>query len=151
MNRMTRRHLAAMLVAAAALPLPAALAAPIHAVLYKNPQCGCCEGYADYLRQNGFDVEVKPTDNLDQMSRLAGVPDELEGCHLTMIDGHAIEGHVQVSTIRKLLADWPANVAAVTLPGMPPGTPGMPGPKQGPLQILAISKTGGAPTVYDVQ
>ena len=28
------------------------------ALLYKSPQCSCCEGYADYLRQNGFDVEV---------------------------------------------------------------------------------------------
>ncbi|HKD74706.1 MAG TPA: hypothetical protein VKB76_04395, partial [Ktedonobacterales bacterium] len=24
--------------------------------LYKNPQCGCCEAYADYLRHNGFEV-----------------------------------------------------------------------------------------------
>lgn len=148
MNRMTRRRLAALLVAAA-LPLPA-LAAPVRAVLYKNPQCGCCEDYADYLRQNGYAVEVKPTDTLDQMSRAAGVPDELEGCHLTMIDGYAVEGHVQVSTIRKLLAERP-NVVAITLPGMPTGTPGMPGPKEGPLQIYAIAKAGGAPTVYDVQ
>ncbi len=43
------------------------------------------------------------------------------------------------------------DVAAITLPGMPSGTPGMPGPKSGPLQIFAISKTGAAPTVYDVQ
>ena len=26
------------------------------ATLYKNPQCGCCETYADYLRANGFEV-----------------------------------------------------------------------------------------------
>jgi len=45
------------------LPLPA-LADPIQAVLYKNPQCTCCEGYAAYLKQNGFDVEVKPTNDL---------------------------------------------------------------------------------------
>jgi hypothetical protein len=150
MNRVTRRRFAAVLAAVAALPLPA-LAAPTRAVLHKNPQCGCCEDYADYLRQNGFAVEVKPTENLDQMSRAAGVPDGLQGCHLTVINGHPIAGHVQISTVRKLLANWPANVAAVTLPGMPPGTPGMPGAKSGPLEILAISKTGGAPVVYDVQ
>lgn len=150
MNRMTRRHLAAVL-AAAALPLPAAFAAPVHAVLYKRPECGCCEAYAAYLRQEGFDVEVRPTDTLDQMSRAAGVPEELEGCHLTMIDGYAVEGHIQVSTVRRLLAERLANVAAITLPGMPTGTPGMPGPKQGSLMIYAIGKTGGAPTIYDVQ
>ena len=31
------------------------------AILYKDPQCGCCETYADYLRENGFEVAVKPT------------------------------------------------------------------------------------------
>ena len=29
--------------------------------LYKNPQCGCCEGYADYLRDNGFKVNAVST------------------------------------------------------------------------------------------
>ncbi|HLC08860.1 MAG TPA: CopG family transcriptional regulator, partial [Methyloceanibacter sp.] len=41
-----------------ALPLPAS-AGPIQATLYKNPQCTCCEAYADYLRENGFEVDVK--------------------------------------------------------------------------------------------
>ena len=29
-------------------------AADADVTLYKNPQCTCCEGYADYLRQNGI-------------------------------------------------------------------------------------------------
>lgn len=148
MNRFTRRHFAAVL-AATALPLPA-FAAGTQAVLFKNPQCGCCEGHAEYLRQEGFDVEVKPTNDLDQMSRRAGVPEELQGCHLIQVDGYVVEGHVQASTIRKLLSERP-DLAAITLPGMPSATPGMPGPKSGALQIFAISKTGAAPTVYDVQ
>jgi len=45
------------------------------ATLYKNPQCGCCEEYADYLRDNGFTVTVKPTHELAPMSRQAGIPD----------------------------------------------------------------------------
>lgn len=144
----TRRRLA-LLAAAAVLPLPAR-AAPTHAVLYKNPQCGCCEGHAAYLRQEGFDVEVKEVGNLDQLSREAGVADEFQGCHLIRIDGYVVEGHVQASTIRRLLRDRP-DIIGVTLPGMPSGTPGMPGPKPGPLNIYAIPKSGGAPTVYDVQ
>jgi hypothetical protein len=152
MNRMTRRRLTALLVAAA-LPLPAALAAPaaVRAVLYKNPQCDCCEAYAAYLRREGLDVEVRPVNDLDAISRRAGVPDGMEGCHLVVIEGYVVEGHVQASTVRKLLAERPAGIAAITLPGMPTGTPGMPGPKQGPLTIHAIGKAGGAPTVYDVQ
>src|SRR4051794_14154799 len=65
-------------------------------VLYKNPQCSCCEGYADYLRQNGFKVEVKPTHDLAEISRKAGVPPKLQGCHTSFIDGYVVDGHVPV-------------------------------------------------------
>ena len=54
--------------------------------LYKNPQCGCCEGYATYLRENGFSVKVKPTHELVAMSRDAGLPAGFQGCHLSFID-----------------------------------------------------------------
>ena len=42
------------LFAAISPALPAIAAEPIRATLYKNPQCTCCEGYASYLRSNGF-------------------------------------------------------------------------------------------------
>ena len=42
---------------AIAAPLPA-LAATINAVMYKNPQCSCCEAYAAYLEKNGFKVDI---------------------------------------------------------------------------------------------
>ena len=44
---LTRR---ALLVTASALALTGpAHGAPIPVTLYKNPECGCCDGYADYL------------------------------------------------------------------------------------------------------
>jgi hypothetical protein len=55
------RTLLTLLVLAATLGAPAVAEEPRQAALYKNPQCGCCEGYADYLRANGFEVTVKPT------------------------------------------------------------------------------------------
>src|SRR4051794_7089642 len=105
MNRLTRRRPAAV-IGAAMLPGRAAMAST-RAVLFKNPECGCCEGHAAYLRQQGFDLEVRDVGNLDQLSREAGVPDELQGCHLIRIDGYVVEGHVQASTIRKLLRERP--------------------------------------------
>jgi hypothetical protein len=119
----------------------------IKATLYKDPQCGCCETYAAYLRNNGFDVTVKPTHELANISRKAGVPAELEGCHTMFVDGYVVDGHVPVAVIRKLLADRPP-IAGVTLPGMPTGSPGMTGTKTGPLVIYAVPKDGTAPTVY---
>src|SRR6266571_7148076 len=101
-----------------------ATAAPIKATMYKNPQCSCCEGYAAYLRQNGFAVDVKPTNDLAEISRKAGVPENLQGCHTMFVDGYVVDGHVPVNVIRKLLAERPA-IAGITLAGMPEGSPGM--------------------------
>lgn len=116
-------------------------------MLYKNPQCGCCEGYADYLRDNGFTVTVKPTHELVTMSREAGIPDDFQGCHLAMIEGYAVSGHVPLGTVRKLLSERP-DIKGVTLPGMPLGSPGMGGEKQGPFEVLEVSKSGEITGVY---
>ncbi len=137
------------LMALLAAPLPA-LADSIHAVLYKNPQCTCCEGYAAYLKQNGFDVDVKPTNDLAQISHDAGVPENLEGCHTMFIGGYVVDGHVPIDVIQKLLKERPA-IAGITLPGMPMGSPGMSGPKEAPFTIYAVTKDGKAPTVYVVE
>jgi hypothetical protein len=129
-----------------ATPLPA-LADPIKAVLYKNPQCSCCEAYAAYLQQNGFAVEVKPTNDLAEISAKAGVPSDLEGCHSMFVGGYIVDGLVPVDAIQKLLAEKPA-IAGITLPGMPMGAPGMGGTKSDPFTIYAVYKDGRAPTVY---
>ncbi|MDX0177341.1 DUF411 domain-containing protein [Sinorhizobium meliloti] len=115
--------------------------------LYKNPECGCCEGYADYLRQNGFNVTVKPTHDLAAISREAGIPDDAQGCHLSMIDGYAVSGHVPIGTVNKLLTERP-DIRGVTLPGMPMGSPGMSGTKEEPFEMLEIKKSGGVGSVY---
>jgi hypothetical protein len=146
MNRMSR---IAAVLATLALPLPA-LADPIAATLYKNPQCSCCEGYAAYLRENGFTVDVKPSNDLAQISTEAGVPAEMEGCHTMFVDGYVVDGHVPVGVIRKLLSERP-KIAGITLPGMPMGSPGMGGEKSGPFTIYAVTKDGAAPTVYAVE
>ncbi|MDX0190374.1 CopG family transcriptional regulator [Sinorhizobium meliloti] len=124
-----------------------AVAEPLQATLYKNPQCGCCEGYAAYLRDNGFNVEVKPTNDLAEISRKAGVPEGMQGCHTTFIDGYVIDGHVPVNAVRRLLKERPL-IAGITLPGMPMGSPGMVGTKTEKFVIYAVPKGGKAPSVY---
>jgi hypothetical protein len=118
------------------------------ATLYKNPQCTCCEGYADYLRENGFEVTVKPTHDLPLIKRQHGVPSELEGCHTTLVGGYVVEGHVPVNTLIRLLTEKPA-IKGISLPGMPAGSPGMFGEKTGPFSIYEI---GDGPTkTYGVE
>ena len=139
----------AAILTLSALPLPS-LAAPIQAVLYKNPQCSCCEDYAAYLQQSGFTVDVKPTNDLAQISLKAGVPENLEGCHTMLVDGYVVDGLVPVDIVKKLLTERPA-IAGITLPGMPMGAPGMGGTKAGSFTIYAVTKDGKAPTVYAVE
>ena len=136
---LTRRTL---LTAASTLALvgPAVAAAPAM-TLHKTPECGCCDGYADYLRAAGFMVTVKPTGELAEISRKAGVPSELQGCHTAFLDDYVVEGHVPVEAIRKLLAERPA-IKGIVLPGMPEGSPGMPGTRAAPFTIYAIPRDG---------
>jgi len=127
-------------------------AAPLVApevTLYKNPQCGCCENYADYLRENGFTVEVVPTQDLAQISRDAGISDDFQGCHTAFLGDYVVSGHVPIDVIDRLLEERP-EIAGVTLPGMPMGSPGMGGAKQAPFEIYAIEE-GVNPTVYAVE
>ena len=145
---MNRRNFckSAILLTTTAIPI-SALAAPTRAILYKDPQCGCCEGYAAYLKQNGFAVEVKPTIDLAEISRNAGVPTELQGCHTMFVDDYVVDGHVPVNVIRKLLAERPA-IAGITLPGMPEGSPGMTGVKRAPFTNLCCLQGRQKATIY---
>jgi hypothetical protein len=118
---------------------------PTEALIYKNPQCGCCEEYADYLRQKGFKVTVRETHQLVPMSRKAGIPDGFEGCHLAHIDGYVVSGHVPVTAIQKLLRERPA-IKGISLPGMPLGSPGMGGAKEKSFKIYEIGKA--EPTLF---
>jgi hypothetical protein len=36
----------------------------IHATMYKMPYCTCCEGHAEHLQANGFDVEIEEVEDL---------------------------------------------------------------------------------------
>ena len=121
----------------------------IQATMYKMPYCTCCEGHADYLRANGFDVAIKEVDDLAPLRRAEGVPEAMDGCHMIKIDGLVVEGHVSAPTIKKLLAERPEGVVGISMPGMPGGVPGMPGTKQGPIEIFAFGS--GEPTVYAVE
>lgn len=146
---MWRNLIAAVLLAFVVLPAPGLAGEKPEAVLYKTPNCGCCEGYADYLRQNGYKVTVKPSHDMPLIKKSAGVPETLEGCHTTMIDGYVVEGHVPVGPIEKLLRERP-KIRGISLPGMPQGSPGMTGTKTEPFTVYEIGKSP-APKVYAVE
>lgn len=135
--------LSALLMAA----VPAAATEKIPATLYKNPSCTCCAAYAKYLRANGFDVKVIEHPNMTLIKQQHGVGEKLEGCHTTVVDGYVVEGHVPVGALKRLLSEKPA-IKGIALPGMPAGSPGMSGAKEGPFEILSITGKDAAPAVF---
>ena len=64
-------------------------------------------------------------------------PIEKQSCHTTIIDKYFIEGHVPIEAINKLLKEQP-DIDGIALPGMPIGTPGMPGDKEEPYVIYQL-------------
>ena len=121
----------------------------VQATMYKMPFCTCCEGHAEHLQANGFDVEIKEVEDLAPIRKAEGVPAELEGCHTILIDGYVVEGHVSAGLIHRLLSERPAGVHGLAMKGMPTGVPGMPGPKQGPIDIFAFGS--GEPSVFAIE
>lgn len=119
------------------------------AIVYKDPNCGCCHNYVSYLRDNGFEVEVIDTGDLSSIKQSHGVPEELAGCHSTLVGGYVVEGHVPVAIVERLLQDKP-EIRGISLPGMPLGSPGMDGAKEAPFIVYEIAKDGSPanPKIY---
>ena len=144
-DRLTRRGLLASAAAGSiALLVPAARAEPI-LDLVKDPACGCCTAHAAYLEANGFVVTVRESDDLAGLRAAKGVPEQLAGCHMILVEDYVVEGHVPAGAIRKLLDERPA-IKGISVPGMPSGSPGMSGPKESPLQVVEIGD--GLPRVF---
>lgn len=105
---------------------------------YSAPNCDCCEQYASYLREHvDGDVTETVPDDVDAIKRDHGVPDDLRSCHTVVADENVVEGHVPAVVIERLLDERPA-IDGVALPGMPRGSPGMPGEPHGDLVVYAI-------------
>ena len=138
LKRVVAVALGALLLSA---PASAAAVDRVSAIMYKNPGCECCDGHAEALRSAGFEVTVVPTQDLAAVKARAGVPAALQGCHTILVDGYAVEGHVPVAAVQRLLADRPA-VQGIALPGMPTGSPGMGGAKTAPFRVLSFGAQG---------
>ena len=44
------------------------------ATIFKNPQCGCCESYGDYLEASGYEVKMVATHDLALIKERQGCP-----------------------------------------------------------------------------
>jgi hypothetical protein len=92
--------------------------------VYRDPSCGCCEGWTDHLSEQGFRPTEVSTSEVETIKQQYHIPEHFRSCHTAIVQGYVIEGHVPAADIKRLLAERP-NVAGIAVPGMPVGTPGM--------------------------
>ncbi|MDP2629212.1 MAG: DUF411 domain-containing protein [Candidatus Harrisonbacteria bacterium] len=109
----------------------------IEVVMYKSPTCGCCGAYLSYLKAQNYSVELREQNDLTDIKEQFGIPQDLLSCHTMLIGGYTIEGHVPEAAILKLLEEKP-DIDGIALPGMPSGSPGMPGLMSDPLVIYSF-------------
>ena len=95
-----------------------------------------------HLTAQGFQPRNVLTSEIYTLKQQYGVPDDLASCHTAVINGYIIEGHVPAADIKRLLAEKP-DVAGLTVPGMPIGTPGMEsGNVREPFTVFSFDKQG---------
>lgn len=98
------------------------------ALVHKSPTCGCCGLWVDHLKEAGFQVEVRDSEDMGPVKQRLGVPYGKGSCHTAEIAGYFIEGHVPAADIKRLLAEK-SDAKGLVLPRMPMGSPGMEGPE----------------------
>jgi len=117
---------------------------PKDAIVYKSESCGCCSSYTEFLDSWGFSTTKVNTD-MDALFAKYNIPRELQSCHLTQFQNYFVIGHVPKEVVDKLMAEQP-DIDGISLPDMPTGTPGMPGPRPENLTIYSIK--GGKSGIY---
>ena len=118
---------------------PAATAAAMRLAIevHRSPGCSCCHEWEAYLQAAGWSVRAANDPDIAAFKAGFGLPESTWSCHTAVVAGYAIEGHVPMEAIEDLLATRP-DIDGIALPAMPAGSPGMPGVKAGPFEILAV-------------
>ncbi len=118
-------------------PSSPAQAAASTVEIHRSPTCACCHEWVAYLRAEGISVTEVEEADVSAFKRSLGIPQELWSCHTSVVEGFVVEGHVPLEAIERLLGERP-DIDGIALAGMPPGSPGMSGPKEAPLEVQSF-------------
>lgn len=136
-----RTLLQAILVTALPIPVLSRAASVPVVEVYKSAGCGCCKGWIDHLKANGFAVDAKDVGDPGAYRQKFGIPNDLGSCHTGFVQGYAVEGHVPAADIKRLLAEKP-RAKGLAVPSMPLGSPGMEGPRKSPYDVFLVMADG---------
>ena len=111
--------------------------------VFKTPTCGCCSKWVEHMRANGFIVRTTDLNDLTEIKKSRGVPDQVQSCHTAVVSGYVVEGHVPAADVHRMLKEKPA-IAGLAVGGMPAGSPGMdyPGMTPQPFNVTSFDKSG---------
>jgi hypothetical protein len=140
-HRISRRAILSAAAGTALLPAFAIGADRPPVTVHKDPNCGCCTGWAEHLERAGFSVTTVDTQRLNAVKARLGVPADLHACHTGEIAGYVIEGHVPAAAVDRLLAERPA-ARGLAVPGMPVGSPGMEGGEPETYEVVLFGPQG---------
>jgi hypothetical protein len=118
--------------------------------MFKNPGCACCDQWAEHMAQNGFTLESSPTSRMNELKAHLGIPEQVKGCHTSVIDGLIVEGHVPADLVQRVLRERPEGIVGVAVPGMPMGSPGMEGPRKDDYPVVLFDSSG-AVMLYEMR
>ena len=148
MPTLARRHLVrigATLAVAPALfiALPGLAAHRPLLTLWKQHRNACCTTWAWLFQSAGFTVIIHDVDDVAPARAAAGVPADLAGCHIALVVGYTIEGHVPVASVVHLL-DLRPTLIGLAVAGMPRGAPGLElaGAATEPFEVVAFEADG---------
>jgi len=110
--------------------------------MFKNLGCMCCDRWAEHMKDYGFNLEILPSNKMDEIKNKIGVPKEVRGCHTSMIEGIIVEGHVPADLVHKIIKDRPENIIGIAVPGMPIGSPGMEGTYKEKYEVMIFDSKG---------
>ena len=112
--------------------------------VFKSPTCGCCAKWNEHMTAAGYAVASTDRTDMNAIKDEHRIPSALRSCHTALVAGYVVEGHVPADVVAKLLAEKPAGVVGIAVPGMPAGSPGMESPDgfKTPYQVLAFTKDG---------
>ena len=113
-------------------------------IVHKDPNCGCCQSWADIAERAGYSVQVVNETDMASVKARLGVPENLASCHTTEVGGLAVEGHVPIDAVERVLRQRPEGLRGIAVPGMPAGSPGMemPDGRRDPFQVIAFFADG---------
>ena len=76
--------------------------------VYKEPTCGCCNGWIEHMNDNGYSTAFHHPTNIQKLKDEFGLKNEWRSCHTAVHkDGFYFEGHIPEKFIAQFLSAPP--------------------------------------------